>query len=107
MSVYDTNYYSTPVVSVDRLYGGFDEGNNLRIATRDHVNTSNNTQQELLTFQKDDVIRFENYNVPMSTGRNLRTNELGKFSVFDVTEKLNPVDYKLFSDFTVDDSEVS
>ena len=104
MSGYDTNYYSTPVVSVDRLYGGFDTRNNLRIATRDHVNTSNNTQQ--LTFQKDDVIRFENYNVPSSTGRNLRTNELGKFSVFDVTEKLNPVDYKLFSDF-IEDSEVS
>ena len=104
MSGYDTNYYSTPVVSVDWLYGGFDEGNDLRIATRDNVNTSNNTQQ--LTFQKDDVIRFENYNVPSSTGRNLRTNELGKFSVFDVTEKLNPVDYKLFSDF-IDDSEDS
>ena len=90
---------------MDKSYGGFDEENNIRIATTDCINTSTNTQ--LLTFQKDDIIRIEkDYDVPISTGRNLRTNELGRFSVFDVTEKLNPVDYKLFSDF-IDDFEVS
>jgi len=98
MSGYDTNYFPSPVISVDMRYGGF--GRQRQIPPKVTKSDSKPTEDKsFLKFQKGDAIHFRGFEVPYSIGRNKRTMRVGKFSVFDVTDQLTPVNYTLCSDY--------
>lgn len=99
MSGYGTDYYPSPVVSVHGFYGGYDEGNSLRVATKDYVTNSTASQQ--LSFRKGDILEFMgmDYKVPVSEVKNVRTGETGDISVFDLKYDLTSVNFQLLSDF--------
>ena len=120
LSGYETNYYSTPIISIDYpLYGGFDEASLTAVAKRDfqplkqlyhgHENNLHNFPErdipiidtKRLAFRKGDIIEMTNRSIPICFGRNKRTGNIGQFSLYDVRNEIKDINYKLFSDFVL------